>query len=63
MKFKKAYKDGLKKGKKIQNDKFILYYIGEILVMRHDYIKLEIEKVSILLLVNTFIDNWEIIKD
>ena len=63
MKFKKAYNDGLKKGKKIQNDKFILFYVADILVMRHDYIKLEIEKVFILLLVNTFIDNWEIIKD
>lgn len=63
MKFKKAYTDGLKKGKKIQNDKFILYYVADILVMRHDYSKLKIEKVFILLLVNTFIDNWEIIKD
>ena len=63
MEFKKVYNDGLKMGKKVQNDKFILFYIGDILVMRHDYIKLEIEKVFILLLVNTFINNWEIIKD
>lgn len=64
MEFKKAYTNGLLKGKKIKNNKYVLEYladIGETLIIRHDNSGIEMEKLIIDMCFNTHLDDWEIL--